>query len=237
MRLKTGFNRVRAKIKKDTYEMKRLLFSLLIANIIIPAPTTANPIGGKPFTRGAYFVCPQGVADSRSWWNGKHYRDYDREYNWVTKNMIDANLYVGKAISNYTDTEKRAIIKKMSNNIVQTGNQYKLQSIDYYSESGHPNILLTLRNSQGRTVKFKPEGWGGPEFWDANNKRYYESRMKHKNTEFFCREGILQERVAGVIELNATDSYGDPTNIPLLILVLDYFERLGAPDKSDAPAL
>ena len=45
--------------------------------------------------------------------------------------MIDANLYVGKEISNHTDAEKKAITKKMSNYIVQTENQYKLDSIDY----------------------------------------------------------------------------------------------------------
>mgnify|MGYP003110481419 CR=1 FL=1 len=218
--------------------MKKLIFSLLLANIILPAQTIANTIGSKADLRGKSYVCPQGSVNyfSARFWANSGYADSDKKYNWVSKQMIDANLYVGKEISNHTDAEKKAITKKMSNYIVQTENQYKLDSIDYYSEDGHPNILLTLRNKQGKTVKYKPPSWYGAKFWDNNNKEHVDVRLSNINREFFCRGDTLQERVAYVLELDARGEHGDPINIPMLILVLDHFSPLLTPNKTDAPA-
>ena len=214
--------------------LKNYIYALFIVSFI-PLPSLSESLGRQPGVRGYYYTCPQGVTEFGDFWQEQRYRDYDREYSWVKKNDIDVNLYVGKSISSYTESEKEAITEKLSMSELETRGQYKLSSVRFYSETGHPNILLVLNNNESKRIMIKPRGWYGRQIWDNNNRQYFDVYGKYKTIKRFCSGGVLRERVAEVIELPATDAYGSSSGIPLLILVKDSFTPLGEPNKSDAP--
>lgn len=125
----------------------------------------ASGFGPEPTERGPKFnrhvVCPDGAVAEKSPFH------YAGDADWSTRlgkgfpvypvKVINAKIFTGKAVANYTDNELDAIADKFLHSEISTPGAYSSETV----EREYLRVIMSLNNSEGKVITFRGAGGGG----------------------------------------------------------------------------
>ncbi len=234
----------------------RALFSAYLLLMSSAGVAAASEFGPEATKRGKYYVCPDGGAAeggmfagtgpgnwSMDWGHGYGlseisvcgvgkpggYVDCSR---YRLTDDINAKIYVGKAVASYTNQEIDAIRNKFMYSEIVTPSVYVSKEIGYSDW----RTRISLENGEGKSMQFVGHGSYGS-ITDSRGRTF--DKRSGGVAKVFCPsgKGYMQKRIVESLILEgASDEFGESKNLPLLIMVTNFYIKKGRPSMENVPS-
>jgi len=214
----------------EKWHTMKILNWIIISILMLVLPLDnayASEFGAEAAEKGEYLTCPDGSAAANgiffSTRNNFWSMDWGRSESRRQVDGISAQIFIGKPVGSYTEQEVNAIFNKFLYSQIRTPLTYESESIGY--DEGSLTTQMTLKNSAGKKIRFSGYGTYGS-ITDSQGSTF-EKETIGTAAAAFCPTGqrFILRRIVENLRIKATDQYGRTEDLPLIIMVTNFYIR------------